>query len=132
MAFADVDVAAWPVVVVRFYHVQPTDDEASTYFSALAHILNDRATAATPCALVFDTSGVPMGRMFDVNMKFVRSHHEFNSLYKLRFDTVCRGFGVVVSNVLFRSLIKTALSFAPPTHPCNDFTSAAEAVAALR
>lgn len=130
--FADVDTRSWPAVVIRYHHVNPSADEATAYFGALASLLNDKATPAAPCAIVFDASDVPLTRiMLGVSHDFLAAHNDFNKLYYERFKAVCSGFGIVVAQALLRSVIKTALSFAPPTHPCTDFATAAEAITAL-
>lgn len=131
-SFADIDTAAWPVVVIQYRHVNPTEDEAAGYFGALAAILNDRATPADPCALVFDTSGIPLARVFDLNTAFFATHDEFTKAYYERFKAVCSGFGIVVSQAILRGVVKAALSFAPPTHPCIDYKTVQDAVAGLR
>lgn len=129
--FAHVDESAWPVIVIQYQHANPSKQEASAYFATLAKALNDRATQAQPCAIVFDASGIPLHRVMDMDMSFFQAHNAFNKLYYERFKAVCSGFGIVVKHALFRGLIKTALAFAPPTHPCQDFATARDAIATL-
>ena len=132
-AFADVDTAAWPVVVVRFRNVKPSADEASAYFAALASILNGRATPAAPCAIVFDASGIPMQKLAQgVSTDFFSAHNDFNKAYYEHYRAVCAGFGVVVAQKILLPLVRTAIKFAPPTHPCADYKNAADAITALR
>lgn len=131
-SFASVDTSAWPVVVIRYAHANPSTAEASAYFTELGRILNDKATPEQPCAIVFDASGVPLSSMMlGVNTDFFAAHNDFNKLYYERFKAVCSGFGIVVAQALLRAFVKTALAFAPPTHPCTEFTSTAEAIKTL-
>lgn len=130
MAFASIDATAWPAVVVRFFRADPTAAEQRSYFEALAAVLNDRASPASPCFLVFDASAMPVAALLNLSMEFFNTHTAFNKAYYDRMNAVCSGFGIVVAQPLVRGLIKAALASAPPRHPCNDYKTVEAAVAA--
>lgn len=114
MSFAEIDDAAWPVVVVRYRHTSPSEEEQRAYFARLAGILNDRVAPGAPAHIVFDASGASLAS--GVSLQFFGVHNDFNRAYQARFG-MCSGFGIVAGAV-FGGLIKTALDLVPSKRPC--------------